>query len=219
MDRMQQIFEGVKAGDMASVEALIEGDPALVNARDEMGNSALLLALYYGHREIADILLAKGAVLNIFEASAAGKTDNVKQLLEGDASLIRTYSHDGFTALHLAAFFGHPELLNFLLDKGANPNAVAHNPMSVTPLHSAAAHYQPDVATQMVAALIEHGADVNAKQEGGFTALHSAAQNGNIGLIRLLLDHRADPQARSQDGKTPRDLAVESKHEEAAKLL
>ena len=87
------------------------------------------------------------------------------------------------------------------------------------PLHSAAAHHQPDVATGMARALLAHGADVNATQEGGFTALHAAAQNGNVGLIRLLLDHGANPQSRAQDGKTPLALALEGKHEDAAKWL
>jgi ankyrin repeat protein len=60
---------------------------------------------------------------------------------------------------------------------------------------------------------------VNATQEGGFTALHAAAQSGNVGLIRLLLDKGANPQPRTLDGKTPLTFAVDNKHEAVVKIL
>jgi uncharacterized protein len=219
MSSAQRVLEVVKAGDLPGVSQLLDADPALVNARDEQGNSALLLALYYGHKEIADLLLAKGADLNLFEASAGGQTERVKALLAANPRLINAYSHDGFTALHLAAFFGHQAILEFLLSSGANPNAVAKNPMQVVPIHSAAAHYQPEVAEAMVRSLLAHGADVNARQEGGFTALHAAAQSGNLGLLDLLLDSGADINAAASDGKTPLAIARESNKTDAAARL
>ena len=84
---------------------------------------------------------------------------------------------DGFTALHLAAFFGGAAVARRLLDAGADPDAVARNPMAVRPLHSAVAGGQVEVALALIAA----GADVGARQRHGWTPLHGAAQAGLAG--------------------------------------
>jgi ankyrin repeat protein len=67
--------------------------------------------------------------------------------------------------------------------------------------------------------LIEKGADVNAQQEGGFTPLMSAAQNGNAELTKLLLTHGADRNVETDDGKTAHDFAIEGKHDDVATLV
>ena len=71
------------------------------------------------------------------------------------------------------------------------------------PLHSAVAGGHLEIAR----ALLEHEAQVNAAQAGGFTPLHGAAQNGQVEMVRLLLDYGADVNLRNKDGKTPLDLA------------
>ena len=52
MAAAQELLEAVKAGDVNRVTKLLAGDPALVNARDASGNSAILLAIYYGRKEV-----------------------------------------------------------------------------------------------------------------------------------------------------------------------
>ena len=102
-----------------------------------------------------------------------------------------------------------------LLATGADGNAEARNKMRVRPLHSAAAADQ----TRIALALIAHGADVNALQEGGFASLHAAAQNSNLDLVRALLGHTAEVSPLADDGKTPVELAREAGHEQVAQLL
>jgi ankyrin repeat protein len=58
--------------------------------------------------------------------------------------------------------------------------------------------------------LIKKGANVNALQQGGFTALHAAAQNGNLDLCKLLIEAGADMNARTTEGQTALDFAVKS---------
>jgi uncharacterized protein len=60
---------------------------------------------------------------------------------------------------------------------------------------------------------------VNARQEGGYTPLHAAAQNGDVELIDLLLDRGARLDARTDDGRTPADLAEAANHPMLAKRL
>ena len=104
---VQALIDAVKAGDSGQVQALIAADPTLVNAHADGGESAVLLATYYGHRDIADLLVLRGANLTVFEASAVGQVARVEALLAQDPALVNAFSPDGFTPLGLAAFFGH----------------------------------------------------------------------------------------------------------------
>jgi len=67
--------------------------------------------------------------------------------------------------------------------------------------------------------LVESDAPVNAKQHGGWTALHSAADNGDLEMIRILLEHGADPLTQSDDGKTPAQIAQLKGRDQALQLL
>src|ERR1700712_3929402 len=95
--------------------------PELANATDEHGVSALLLALYHRKPEARDALLAAGALVGPLEAAALG--DVAK--LEGADLSVR--GGDGFTPLHLAAFFGGAEAVRAILPTGADPHPDADN--------------------------------------------------------------------------------------------
>jgi ankyrin repeat protein len=181
----------------------------------EQDPSPAMLALYRGEKDEAERLLADEP--NVFEAAAFGRVDRLRDVLDRDAELARGFSGDGFTALHLAAFFGQPEAVRLLLERGADVNAVATSEQigPVQPLHSAAATRQLECARL----LIEHRADVNARQAGGYTPLHEAAGNGDVELARLLLAAGADPAARKDDGQTPADVAAERGNPKLAALL
>ncbi len=215
MNTEQPFLEAVRAGDLEAMRHAARETPALMNAHDAYGVSAVLLAIYHGHADAARMLSEMGAEIGPFEACVLGQADRLKAMLTADRDLIGRYSADGFTLLHLAAFFGQPEIAAMLLAAGADANAEARNTMRVRPLHSAAAADQ----TRIALALIEHGADVHARQQGGFTPLHAAAQNGNIELVRALLEHGADPAAQTDKGKTAEEMAREAGKGEAADVL
>ena len=185
------------------------------NQRDPQGLSPAMHELYRGKTEEAERLLPDQP--NGFEAAAFGLTDLLRELLDREAALATAFSGDGFTALHLAAFLGHSDTVALLLDRGADPNAVARSEQigPVQPLHSAAATRQLECARLLIA----HGADVNARQAGGYTPLHEAAGNGDIELARLLLEAGADREARKDDGQTPADVADEHGHTPALDVL
>jgi ankyrin repeat protein len=219
MSTSVQMFEAVKCGDAASVIELLDVHPDLVNAKNETGVSAVLLATYFGHREIVEILLARGAELNIFDAAATGDLDRLKTLADEDTELIGSYSQDGFTPLGLAAFFGRKDVLDFLLAQGADSNAASKNQTRVTPLHSAVAHRQPEIAVAMVESLLSNGAKVNIAQDGGWTPLHQAVAHGQIEIMKLLLDQKADVNAKSDDGTTPLRIAHNKGVSESVEML
>ena len=82
MKTAQEFIKAVKEGDINLVEQIIACDPSLVNAKSQGSVSAVLIAIYRGKPAIAELLIAEGAELDIFEAAAAGKHDQVKALLD-----------------------------------------------------------------------------------------------------------------------------------------
>jgi ankyrin repeat protein len=189
--------------DLASVIAAddlterLRADPSLANARDENGTSALLLSLYHRRPEARDALLAAGAEVGVLEAAALG---DVQRL---DGADLNVRGGDGFTPLHLAAFFGGADAVKAILATGADPDADAENIFKVRPIHSASA--VRDHAS--VRALLEAGANPNVKQQAGYTPLHTAAHNNDAALAQLLLDHGADTSLTTDDGQTPLAMA------------
>jgi ankyrin repeat protein len=214
-----EFLEAVKQGQTARVRQMLESNPAVAGARAESGESAVLLSVYYGKEEVLQLLLARGLPLTVFEAAAAGVREAVAARVTEDSGLLRAFSHDGFTPLHLAAFFGRIPVVELLLSLGAPVNEVSRNPSELRPLHSAVAHRQPQVALEIARALIAAGADVNATQHGGWTPLHAAALHGNLPLVRLLLEAGAIANAKNDTGQTPAALAKTKNHKDVIALL
>lgn len=217
-ERTDRLFSAIESGDVATVGALLDEEPALVDARRATGESAVLHAVYRMQSGVRDLLLARGVTLGLHEAAAAGE-ERALALADADPAQVNALSPDGFAPLHLACFFGHPALVDGLLARGADANAVSRNAMAVRPLHSAAAHGGADARLTISRALLAGGADARPAQHGGWTPLHQAAATGDAALARLLLDHGADPAARSDDGKLPADMARERGHLELAASL
>ena len=133
---------------------------------------------------------AKAPVLTIYEAARRGDIAAVKQRLAAGTKA-DTKRKDGNTPLHTAAQFGHKEVAELLIAKGADVNAAVDG---ITPLHFAVARGHKEVAELLIA----KGADVNAKNDGGETPL-----DGADGEIADLL--------RKHGGKTAEELKAEGK--------
>jgi uncharacterized protein len=214
-DRLEALAAAVRKGDASAVEALLDADPSLVNARRPDGSSFPLFAVYAGHSRLVEIFRERGSVLDIFESTAVGDSVAVRAYLAKDPASANAFSPDGFPVLGLALFFGHPALARLLLDSGADPSAASTNAMKVAPLHAATS--RGDAA--MVKTLLEKGARVDGRQQGGWTALHNAAAQGNVAIVRLLRAAGAELSSRTDDGKTAADLAAERGHAELAETL
>lgn len=212
---LKAFHDQVKTGDLTGVQSSLDAHPPLLNAKNEAGQTAFLLARYYGQSAIADYLLSRHPDLDLFESCVAGLTSDVLAEIDRDGSLLEAYSSDGWTPLHLAAFFGHPELAKALLNRGANVDARSTNQMTNTPLHAAVAGRK----TEVIQVLLDRGADVNARQHGGWTALHGAAQAGDRQIVEILLANGADPNPRAENNQAPLDLALMKGHQHVAELL
>jgi ankyrin repeat protein len=209
------LFAAIHDGDREALHRALAADPAALQTRNAQGISAVLYALYRGQAEIAKEIMDARPALDVFDAAGVGDTHRLGELLDSDPALVKTYASDGFTALHLAVFFGRHEAARLLLERGADVNAVARNEMRVMPLHSAVAGGHREICEL----LLQHGAEVNARQHEGWTPLHGAAEHGDDELVDMLLVSGADPTARMDRGQTPADTAAEAGHAELAARL
>ena len=157
--------------------------------------SEILQALYRGEEDRAREL-ARGTELDVFEAAALGEQAQLRELLDGDPMRANAFGEDGFHPLGLACFFGRLDAARLLLERGADVNALSRNEhIQTAAIHASAASGETgaDESTRydLVRLVLEHGADPNLPQAGGFRAIDAARQNGDERVERLLKEYGA----------------------------
>ncbi|QXC61817.1 ankyrin repeat domain-containing protein [Aquihabitans sp. G128] len=204
MTDADQLFTAISAGDENELDRILEAAPTLAGSTRD-GLTTLRAAAYAGHPELAVPLERCGVAPDVFDAAALGDVDVLRDLIDDDPDLVNQHAPDGFTPLHLAAWFGHTKAAEVLLARGADPQAVAANGTELHPLNSAAAAGN----TVIVHLLLDRGADVDATQEHGITALHSAAAHNDAEMVALLLGRGADPYVTTEDGRSAAQLTTD----------
>jgi uncharacterized protein len=222
----QQFLKFIQRGATVEIADAVATDPTLLSWRDAQGVSALLWAIYSGQTLVRDFLLMEimermemaiaGVSVDTFEAAAVGNPGLLAMALEAAPGGVNEYSGDGWTALHLAAAFGSPEAVQLLLERGAAVDAVSTNAQKNQPLHAALAlGRNPETIRMLLAA----GADPNARQTAGFTAIFSAAAANRRDLVELLVSHGADPAILNDFGQNAASFARERGHVDLADWL
>ena len=204
------IHRASETGDLAKVQALLEKEPNLVNAKGDNGKVPLHFAAAKGHVDIAALLIAKGGDTNAKDedgevplhlAAANGQVE-LASLLIAQGADVNARSVGGSTPLRMAAEEGRAQMVSLLVEKGADVKAKAAT--GWTPLHGAAENGYTDVASFLVL----KGADVDAKEEKGRTPLRWASLKGHMEIVSLLVAAGANVNAREEDGDTPLFAAI-----------
>ena len=198
------LLSAIRSKDRHTIADLISNDPSLVTARAAGGESLVLYGCYNGAPELAELLRA-GRPIDAWEAAALGQVPQLRACLENDDDSRVRRSSDGWTPLHLAAFFGRDDAVTLLIDHGAPLDAHSTNALRNSPLHAALAGKTLPV---LVRRLVFAGADVTARDAFGNTPMHLAASRGYEALCDLLIARGADAHARSADKSTPAMLAI-----------
>jgi len=187
----EELLEATTKGDGAKIKNLLDRN-ASVNTKDKDGITPLMRAAHGGHIEAVKLLIGKGADVNAAEKDGysvlivtesmpfSSQIEIVKLLIERGAN-VNAKSRNGWTALMEAAK-GHNYLRKSLIDKG-------HKDVALVP-------------TEFAKLLIEKGADVNAKDSVGRTALLIAAGAGQTETVALLIKKGSDVRAKDISGNT-----------------
>uniref|UniRef100_A0A667YB65 Poly [ADP-ribose] polymerase n=1 Tax=Myripristis murdjan TaxID=586833 RepID=A0A667YB65_9TELE len=148
--------------------------------------------------------LAGGAHRELFEACRNGDLERVRKLVTPENVNSRDTAGRKSTPLHFAAGFGRRDVVDFLLQSGANVHA--RDDGGLISLHNACSFGHAEV----VNLLLHHGADANSRDNWNYTPLHEAAIKGKIDVCIVLLQHGAEPTIRNTDGRTALDLELPS---------
>ncbi|KAA1187232.1 ankyrin repeat domain-containing protein [Paenibacillus sp. B2(2019)] len=149
---------------------------------------------------------------DLYEAVEEDEFKKVKKILQADPTLITGKDDYEFSVLHGAVMTENTKMVEFLLDQGADVNAL--NDEGITPIHIA---LYPDVVT----CLLNRGAEINKKSSDGSTPLHTQIADGEerLDVVGMLLAKGADKSIKDNDGQTPLDIARARQEEEMIELL
>jgi ankyrin repeat protein len=230
-NRLTPLMKAVERDHVGIVSLLIKHDANLETV-DKKGRTALMTAAWKNQWGVLNILIAKGANVNakdhkgrnVLHNLAADKQCNwgedvIQLLLKQNISIDGAEGQDKLlrSPLHWACATGKKQLVEMLLMRNREPraNIGAVEIREKTPLHLAAAHDRDSV----VEILLQLGAKVDARSDGGWTPIHIACEIGSERVVRLLLAAGADVNARLLNGTTSLHLAAQGGHLQVVNCL
>ncbi len=229
------LMTAARTGNDAAVKLLLDRGAQIGTKENWRGQDALMWAAAEGHKAVVQLLLEKGADVNtkskqgyspLLFAARQGYLDIVGSLIAAGADLNATQAQ-GASALIIAIQNAHWDVAGLLIDKGADPNVSS---TGFTPLHLATQVRRPEVlkfavpastdkldSFDIIKALIDHGADVNAGMTKAFIGLRPpldmplagatpfflAARVCDLPVMRLLVEKGANPLTRTKENATP----------------
>ena len=192
----------VGAGQLEAAKLLV-AHGADVHQVNHGGSSLMEAAVYSGNPGTVHWLGHSGLEIGILELSAIGDLAGVVSFLESDPTLTNQRDRRGLSALHHAARCGHVELIEALIERGADMHAAnrhGHSPLSIA---------VEQRQLESVKCLLSLGADPNAR--GGHyhgTVLHRAVLHRSLPIVTVLMNAGSDPNRRDANGKTPLHDAI-----------
>jgi len=197
------VFKAIDVADEKRLTEILTSDSSLASSQSDDGLSAVLFTLYLRQPQLTDIILAHDPKLGLFDLVALGRIDLLDLLLKDRRVDMNIFSGDGFSPLHLAAFFNQFEVVHLLIKHGADVNIESPNGSNLRPLHSAVTTGNKDITEILLAG----GADPNVCQAGGYTPLMAAVSLDFPKIVDLLLANDADMSLMSDDGRRAIDFA------------
>lgn len=186
MSSSSDFIRAIAAGTKGVVRLHVARSPSIINATDSAGNSALHVAICRQRYGIASFLSKQGAKMSLQSAAALGDVETVLKELQRDPLQVTQRTADGWTAVHLACYYGHPEVLGVLLAFGASPHAKGPHGYC-SPLHTAVV----GGCESVVQLLLNQGGSLSERDAAGFNAIEIALLTGHEQICRRLEEARA----------------------------
>ncbi|XP_024080647.1 ankyrin repeat domain-containing protein 17-like isoform X3 [Cimex lectularius] len=215
------LMEAASSGYVDIVRLLIHHG-ADVNAQSSSGNTPLMYACAGGHLDAVRVLLDAGANVEdhnenghtpLMEAASAGHVQVAEILLERGAG-INTHSNEfKESALTLACYKGHLDMVRFLLEAGADQEHKTDE------MHTALMEASMDGHVEVARLLLDSGAQVNMPTDSFESPLTLAACGGHVDLALLLIERGANIEEVNDEGYTPLMEAAREGHEDMVAIL
>lgn len=209
------VFKAIDGADTDMLKEIFDKDSSLVSSKSNDGMSAVLFSLYINKPDITNLILSYEPELDIYDLAALGGAAQLSALIATDAKIVHEYNGVGFTALHIASYFGYEDIVTLILENGGEVDKRTMDGSDLTALQSAVSNLKIDV----VKALLNFKADVDVRMLGGFTPLMTAAAMGSKELVSLLIDSNANKTLISDDGRDALAFATSSGHQDIVNLL
>ena len=179
------LLQAAELGDVRGIERLLDrgSDP---NTADAKGNTLLMIAAREGHKDVVWTLVRRKANANrrnqhgdtaLMMASVRGDREIGRMLIEFGGAEVK---HAGWAPIHYAAFYDKPEMIRYLLAKGADKDALAPNGYTALMLAARSGH------TDVARVLLQEDADINVRSPDGLTALKIARLRKNSEVADLV---------------------------------
>ncbi|XXH02274.1 hypothetical protein Hte_008643 [Hypoxylon texense] len=231
--RHLRLIAAAAQANEARVRDILAEEPPWTSSTDHDAlRTALQKAAARGKLPLVQLLLDHGAEVNprresevppLVKAAEGGHADIVAELLKRNANP-NGRNRNGQTALFSACMKGHNKVVEILLRGRASvevQDKEGRSPLLFLASEKPGKGKKWTIETLKL--LLSHGANIEVKDQIGRTPLLWAATNGNIDLVRILLENRADITATNNRGRTALHLVAESnhrdQHEEMVRLL
>ena len=216
------VHDAVNSGDLELLKGIITENGSMLETKNDLGLSPLNLAAVNGNMDVFNYLVKAGADIKttdregsnlLHNATANNHLKLVKYLVEELKFDVNSTDNLQMTPLMFASEKGNYELLNYLIDKGADINAATPNKTNVLMLSAYGGNLD------VVKRLLDLGLDINERNDYGAAVITYAAYRGHLDIVEYLIEQGADYHIFSHSGESPLSWAIVARRFEVADFL